>query len=80
MKTPCQFLLKGCMYFSVFSGDAFLEQVTGYLLHIVEGSCIKLSKLGGNNMEPRRDIYLTAFFPLYLAQCSFTVGLSSVYS
>lgn len=79
MKNPCPSLLKGCTHFSVFSGDAFLEQAMGYLLHVEEGSWIKWSKLGGNNMDPSRDIYLTAFLPLYLAQYSFTVVLSSVY-
>lgn len=79
MKAPGQSLLKGCTHFTVFSGDAFVEQVMGYLLHTEEGSWIKWSKLGGNNMEPSRVIYLTAFLPLYLAQYSFTVVLLSVY-
>ena len=79
MKNPCQSLLKGCKHFSVVSGDAFLQQVMGYLLHIEKGFWIKWSKLGGNNMEPRRDMYLTVFLPLYLAQYSFTVVLPSVY-
>lgn len=39
----------------------------------------KRSKLGGNNKEPSRDMYLTAFLPVYLAQCSFTVFVFSVY-
>lgn len=79
MKNPCRSLVKGCMLFSVFSGDAFLEQAKCYLLHIEEGSWIKWSKLGGNNVEPSRYIYLTAFLPLYLAQYSSIVVLSSVY-
>lgn len=64
------------MHFSVFSGDTFLEQVMVYLLHIEEGSWIKWSKLAGNNMEPSRDIYLTVFLPVHLAQYSSTVVLS----